>query len=42
MDLSPGGQARFVVVNRAGTGTLSLLGVPGVGPLFLTFEPEDP
>ena len=38
VDLKPGEHARFVVVNRAGTGTLSLLGVFGVGPLYLTFE----
>jgi hypothetical protein len=38
VDLKPGEHARFVVVNRTGTGTLSLLGVFGVGPLYLTFE----
>lgn len=41
VDLQPGEHARFVVVNRAGTGTLSLLGVLGVGPLYLTFERQD-
>ena len=41
VDLRPGEHARFVVVNRAGTGTLSLLGVLGVGPLYLTFELQD-
>jgi hypothetical protein len=38
VELQPGEHARFVVINRAGTGTLSLLGVLGVGPLYLTFE----
>jgi len=41
VDLQPGEHARFVVINRAGSGTLSLLGVLGVGPLYLTFE-RDP
>jgi hypothetical protein len=41
VDLRPGDHARFVVINRAGTGTLSLLGVLGVGPLYLTFERQD-
>lgn len=40
VDLTPGEHARFVVINRAGTGSLSLLGVLGVGPLYLTFERE--
>jgi len=40
VDLKPGEHARFVVVNRAGAGSLSLLGVLGVGPLYLTFERE--
>src|SRR5690349_20470629 len=38
LDLKPGEHARFIVVNRRGTGSLSLLGVFGVGPLYLTFE----
>jgi hypothetical protein len=38
VDLRPGEHARFVVINRAGTGTFSLLGILGVGPLYLTFE----
>ena len=37
VDLQPGEHARFEVVSRAGTGTLALLGVLGVGPLFLNF-----
>ena len=41
-DLKPGEHACFVVANRAGTGTLSLLGILGVGPLYLTFERRDP
>jgi hypothetical protein len=41
VDLQPGEHARFVVVNRAGSGTLSLLGVLGVAPLYLTFERRD-
>jgi hypothetical protein len=40
IDLQPGEEARFVVINRAGSGTLSLLGILGVGPLYLTFERE--
>ena len=40
LDLAPGEHARFRAINRAGVGTLSLLGLLGVGPLFLTFERE--
>jgi hypothetical protein len=40
VDLRAGEEARFVVVNRAGTGTFSLLSLLGVGPLYLTFERE--
>ena len=40
LDLAPGEHARFRAVNRAGMGTFSLLGLLGVGPLFLTFERE--
>jgi hypothetical protein len=39
-DVAPGEHARFTAINRAGTGTFSMLGVLGVGPLFLTFERE--
>lgn len=42
LSLEPGEHAHFVVVNRAGTGTFSLLGVLGVGPLYLSFERRDP
>jgi hypothetical protein len=38
LDVAPGEHARFLVVNRAGTGTFSMLGLLGVGPLYLTFE----
>jgi hypothetical protein len=38
VDLQPGEHARFEVLSRAGTGTLGLLGLIGVGPLFLTFQ----
>ena len=40
VELGPGEHARFRAINRAGVGTLSLLGLLGVGPLFLTFERE--
>ena len=39
-DLAPGEAARFRAINRAGAGTFSMLGLLGVGPLFLTFERE--
>ena len=38
VELTPGEHAEFIVINRAGSGTLSLLGILGVGPLYLTFE----
>ena len=38
LDLQPGEHARFVAVNRPGFGSYSLLGLLGVGPLYLTFE----
>ena len=41
VDLNPGEHAHYVVINRAGSGTLSLLGILGVGPLYLTFEREE-
>lgn len=40
IDLHPGEDARFIVVNRAGPGSYSLLGLLGAGPLYLTFERE--
>ena len=39
-ELAPGEAARFRVINRAGAGTFSMLGLLGAGPLFLTFERE--
>jgi hypothetical protein len=42
ISLAPGEHALFSVVNRAGVGTYSLLGVLGVGPLYLTFERQWP
>lgn len=36
--LAPGEHARFSTVNLAGMGTFSLLGLLGVGPLYMTFE----
>jgi hypothetical protein len=41
-DVGPGEHARFKVVNRAGPGSFSLLGLFGAGPLYLTLEPERP
>jgi hypothetical protein len=40
LDLAPGEHARFVVVNRNGLGSFSLLGLLGVGPLYISFERE--
>ena len=42
--LAPGEHARFSVVNRAGMGSFSLLGLLGAGPLYMTFErlPDPP
>ena len=40
LDLAPGEHARFRAINRAGVGTFSMLGLLGVGPLFLTLERE--
>ncbi len=41
LDLAPGEHARFRAINRAGLGTFSMLGLLGVGPLFLTLERDD-
>ena len=41
-DVGPGEHARFKVVNRAGPGSFSLLGLFGAAPLYLTLEPEGP
>jgi hypothetical protein len=37
-----GAHVRFNVVNRAGLGSFSLLGLFGAAPLYLTLEPEGP
>src|SRR5262245_58219958 len=37
-DVEPGQHVRFNVVNRAGSGTLALLGLLGAAPLYLTVE----
>ena len=36
LQLQPGEHVRFSVVNRAGPGTFSLLGLFGVGPLYIS------
>ena len=36
LNLEPGEHVRFAVVNRAGPGTFSLLGLFGVGPLYIS------
>lgn len=41
VQLHDGDHARFTVINRAGPGSFSLLGLFGAGPLYLTFE-RDP
>lgn len=41
LQLQPGEHVRFTVVNRAGPGTFSLLGLFGVGPLYVSLF-EDP
>ena len=35
VELSPGEHARYTAVNRAGFGTYSMLGLLGVGPLYV-------
>jgi hypothetical protein len=37
-DVAPGEQVRFMAVNRAGLGTMALVGLLGVGPLYVTLE----
>jgi hypothetical protein len=39
-DLQPGEHARFVVINRPGIGTWTMLSLLGTGPIYLTFERE--
>ena len=43
-DLKPGQHARFTTVNTSGPGSFSLLGLLGVGPLYLKViaEPDAP
>ena len=38
LDLRPGEHARFLVINHAGLGSLSMPGLLGAGPLFLKVE----
>jgi hypothetical protein len=35
LDLAEGEEARFTAINRAGFGTVSMLGLLGVGPLYV-------
>jgi hypothetical protein len=37
-DISPGEHVRFGVVNRAGFGSMALVALLGVGPLYVTIE----
>ena len=37
-DLAPGETATFLVINKAGKGTFSILSLLGAGPLYLTLE----
>jgi hypothetical protein len=37
-DLSPGEHVQFGVVNRAGFGSMALVALLGVGPLYVTIE----
>jgi hypothetical protein len=41
IDVGPGEEARFSVVNRAGFGTYALVSLLGVGPLYVTVNRED-
>ena len=38
-DAAPGEHVRFSTVNRAGFGSLALVALLGVGPLYVTLEP---
>ena len=40
IDLRPGEEARFTIVNRPGLGTYAMLSLLGTGPIYLTFERE--
>jgi hypothetical protein len=37
-DVSPGEHVRYGVVNRAGLGSMALVALLGVGPLYVTLE----
>jgi hypothetical protein len=37
-DVSDGEHVRFAVINRAGPGTVTLVGMLGAGPLYVTLE----
>jgi hypothetical protein len=39
-ELRGGEHARFTAVNRAGFGTYSMIGLLGVGPLYVSIRPE--
>ena len=36
--LEPGADVRFVVINKAGPGTYSMMAVLGAGPVYLVFD----
>jgi hypothetical protein len=38
-DAQPGEHVRFRIVNRAGRGSMALVALLGVGPLYVTLEP---
>jgi hypothetical protein len=40
-DVRAGDTIRFVAVNRAGRGTMTLIALLGVGPLYVTLERAD-
>lgn len=40
LDIRPGEEARFTVVNRPGFATQAMLSLLGTGPIYLTFERE--
>jgi hypothetical protein len=37
-DLAPGEHVRYLTVNRAGFGSMALVALLGVGPLYVTLE----
>lgn len=37
-EVAPGESVRFAAVNRAGRGTMALIALLGVGPLYVTLE----